>query len=321
MKTVGVFVAVKRSDGAWDLFVRVGAKAPEWRQVTTPHGILPEYLHQGAGNLADADQPWAVLCFGGEDHDAADGIQTSETPWRHPNELKAALKSWRERPGGSRAKAPAVEAPPPIDWSNVFVHHDGLGYQLTAEGYPCRIPHLDRHTVQETARSITFTAQDCCLLVARLGTGWGGFANAHLLPRYPGLAARLDALFPVAAPVAPAASPEQTKEKLALPPCGFCPEEGLYPEHYRHCGQHGGAAEAHAARLTTGGLVDCPGTRIESLRFADRKRIELEASAAQIIGFRTQNDRAKGAQLAISERSTPADPPPAAGMTPHYEWP
>jgi hypothetical protein len=221
VKEAAVFVAVKKEDGAWDLFDRLSSSDQNtWCQVGL--GIQLNQLSQNA--TIRTAQPWVILCFGGLDHDATDSILASAGSWLdYDHEVVAALRSWRERPGGSRA--------------------------------------------------------------------------------------------------APAASPEQTEEKPAPPRCGFCPEEGLYPEHYSHCGQHGAAAEAHAGRLKTGGLVDGPESRDESRRFAEAQRVQLEILQAQLIGFRTQNDRAKGAQLAISHRPSPPEEIPAVGTTPHYEWP
>lgn len=111
-------------------------------------------------------------------------------------------------------------------------------------------------------------------------------------------------------------------------PCGFCEKPAANPQGTPHCGVHGphvSAAILHDRRLLTGGLADCPETRAESLRFAERRRVQVELDQARIAGYCTQNDLAQGARPTVTERAFKdgriLEEIPLAGQTPHYEWP
>lgn len=119
--------------------------------------------------------------------------------------------------------------------------------------------------------------------------------------------------------------PEPKKEEPAIVLCGFCEEEATGSARYPHCGQHANVALAHVRRLQTGGLVDCPETRSESMRFVARESAAIDAKRAALTGYCTQNDLAQGARPTVTERAFKdgriLEEIPLAGSTPHYEWP
>lgn len=224
MKETAVFVAVKREDGTWDLLDRLSS-VDTWCQVGL--GIHMDVLPHNATMRTAADQSWVILCFGGWDHDAIDLVLRSpgQTHSAHDREIDAALKSWRERPGGSRA---------------------------------------------------------------RLG-------NAAVEPK-----------------------PAQKKEEPP-PACWFCEKPSVSAGTFPACLPHVLVAAYHAERMHTGGGVDCPESRAETLRFVRALDTIAAEERSAVGGFRTQSDSAR-AEPAIAP-SLPSEEIPAAGMTPHYEWP
>lgn len=131
---------------------------------------------------------------------------------------------------------------------------------------------------------------------------------------------------PYHAPELPPPPATATEEDAKPVLCGFCSLPAQNPQGVPHCGVNGphvGAAILHDRRLLTGGLVDCPETRAESLRFAEARSAETRLAYARTIEFRTTRDFAQGARPSLACRPPERAPEeiPLVGETPHYEWP
>ncbi len=116
---------------------------------------------------------------------------------------------------------------------------------------------------------------------------------------------------------APEVAPEQKKE-AEKEPCSFCPNHAIAGNSILStCNLHAHVLVLHAERMEAG-LIDCPETRAETLRFNARAESEQALTSARATGFRTEFDYKAPPPWV---RKTPAEPVPLVGTTPHYEWP
>lgn len=114
--------------------------------------------------------------------------------------------------------------------------------------------------------------------------------------------------------------------QAAPPPltCWFCDKPNIDEDGiHRSCGSsvHAYGARIHVQRLQVGGLVDCPETRCESLRFVDAQKQARRAEIAVKVGYRTSLDNCHRARPSLSEQRSTVEEIPLVGSTPHYEWP
>lgn len=122
-------------------------------------------------------------------------------------------------------------------------------------------------------------------------------------------------------PAAPAIEQKKEDEK-ELELCSFCPSAAIAGNSILStCMLHAHALTLHAGRMEIG-LVDCPETRAETLRFNARAEAEQALSLARATGFRTGSDRTSQAErTSLADRKATTEPAPLVGTTPHYEWP
>ena len=126
----------------------------------------------------------------------------------------------------------------------------------------------------------------------------------------------------VAPAAAPEPAPEQKKEETPLILCSFCEHPAVASNSILStCMVHPEALTLHAGRMEIG-LVDCPETRAETVRFVVRDQAQKAEEIARGAGFRTGLDRTGQAKrTSITDRREPTEAIPLVGTTPHYEWP
>lgn len=329
---VCVFVVVPHGYKVWDLYVPDGSG---W-EIATSNGIDEDALAKGANTLAHGS-PWVILAFSHPNHEETE-FRLSSDDCPRVQILEEARQSWiqRKRPQephgvlvlmavrerGSPGKDPLYNlyTPTPIGW----------------EMASASVLLFDSLSPAATVLLARTQSKHWVIL------GFGGMCHSTTdfrlhSPRCPSLSSidetlerarqswilRNQAEQSHSPPATP--EPEPKKEEAEIVRRGFCEEEATGSTRYPHCGHHVNVALAHVRRLQTGGLVDCPETRSESMRFVARESAAIDAKRAALTGYCTQNDLAQGARPTVTERAFKdgriLEEIPLAGQTPHYEWP
>jgi hypothetical protein len=345
----------------YDLYMKLDTG--DWTCIISASGLSYQYLPTAAANISGGHCRWAILGFGHITHQATDFRRCSATfptDDRGAEIMEAARQSWlKQQHHCAPASAPAPQkkvivflAVPSKIGQDCYEfwckdrRTDGAtdGWHIVLTQTRLDSACLD-DLLGDSARWRSGT-EHLTLILHVVDNRW---EIASWRPQSPSIQAsqeglavmakfREDNAVPCVRPATQA--PEPKKEEPEFVKCSFCEAPALTLNrmfgavsggdaglralaHGLHCCKEHPEALAHHAERIGLGLVDCPETRAESVRFSARLRADIASRKAVLTGYRTQNDLAKGALPTVTERAErePPEEVPLAGQTPHYEWP